>query len=193
MILVIVTAPDARYVYLNCRFRKAVRDMCVTVSVKWMYSYLKTVASFLYFRFMIGAPKILKTDIRKLERNKRIKWCKLQEAEFLCLKLLQTADAWVHMKEACLRRYSRYENLQCLYVTCISAADFVWEYNVRDTSCNLCNVHSYTHIDSLYTCCNLKVRHPFLIYEQINKQMTEEWPGKDTWCGWMEGECLEEY
>jgi len=69
MILVIVTAPDTRYVYLNCRFRKAVRDMCITASVKWMYSYLKTVGSFLYVSFMIGDPKFLRTDILRKENS----------------------------------------------------------------------------------------------------------------------------
>jgi len=108
---------------------------------------------------------------RKLGGNKRIMWCKLQEAAFLCLKILQTVGAWVHMKETCLRRYSRYENLQCLCVTCVSAADFIWEYNVRDTSCNLCNVHTYTRKNSLYTYCNLRVRQSLWIYEQTNKQM----------------------
>jgi hypothetical protein len=67
MILVIVTTPDTRYLYLNWRFRKAVRDMCIAVSGK--YSYLKTVGSFLYVCFVIGAPKVSKTAILRTEKS----------------------------------------------------------------------------------------------------------------------------
>jgi hypothetical protein len=75
MILAIVTTPDTRYVYLNCRFRKAVRDMCIVVSGMRMYSYLKTVGSFFICLFCDWSSKVFENshfEDRKIEGNNSI-------------------------------------------------------------------------------------------------------------------------